>query len=107
MAISARLEAEWLKGTELAAVWGALGPEDCRLVGGCVRDGLLGVTVSDIDLATRHRPDVVMKKAQAAGLKTVPTGLSHGTVTVIANSKPFEITTLREDVETDGRHAVV
>ncbi len=107
MAISARLEADWLKAPELAAVWGALGPEDCRLVGGCVRDGLLGVTVSDIDLATRHRPDVVMKKAQAAGLKTVPTGLSHGTVTVIANSKPFEITTLREDVETDGRHAVV
>lgn len=78
-----------------------------RLVGGCVRDALLGRPCADIDLATQFPPDAVIARAQAAGLKAVPTGLAHGTVTVVADHSPFEVTTLREDVSTDGRHATV
>jgi poly(A) polymerase len=80
---------------------------DFRFVGGAVRDGLLGRPVSDIDLATPSKPEAVMQAVEAGGLKAVATGLKHGTVTAIADRKPFEITTLRRDVETDGRHAVV
>ena len=78
-----------------------------RIVGGAVRDALVGRTVTDADLATTFLPTEVIARAEAAGLKTVPTGIEHGTVTVIADGKPFEVTTLRRDVETDGRHAVV
>lgn len=81
--------------------------EETRLVGGCVRDALLGTSASDIDLATSLRPEAVMERARAAGLKAVPTGIEHGTVTLVAAKVPLEVTTLREDVETDGRHAVV
>ncbi|WP_147023688.1 CCA tRNA nucleotidyltransferase [Methylobacterium oxalidis] len=81
--------------------------EETRLVGGCVRDALLGRDVSDIDLATTLLPADTMARAERAGLKAVPTGIDHGTVTVIADGDPFEVTTLREDIETDGRHAVV
>lgn len=81
--------------------------EETRLVGGCVRDALLGEDASDIDLATTHRPAKTMELARAAGLKAVPTGFEHGTVTVVVDKQPFEVTTLREDIETDGRHAVV
>jgi poly(A) polymerase len=81
--------------------------EETRLVGGAVRNALLGIPVGDKDCATTALPETVMSKAMEAGLKVVPTGLSHGTVTIISNSTPFEITTLREDVETHGRHAVV
>jgi len=80
---------------------------DFRFVGGAVRDGLLGRPVSDIDLATPSKPEAVMQAVQTGGLKAVATGLKHGTVTAIADGRPFEITTLRRDVETDGRHAVV
>ena len=81
---------------------------ETRLVGGCVRDALLGVSAADIDLATTLRPDAVMTRARAApGLKAVPTGIAHGTVTLITEAGPIEVTTLREDIETDGRHAVV
>lgn len=81
--------------------------EETRLVGGCVRDALLGSVVSDIDLTTTLLPEAVMARARAAGLKAVPTGIEHGTVTLVAAGQPHEVTTLREDVETDGRHAVV
>lgn len=78
-----------------------------RFVGGCVRDALLGEAPADIDIATPDPPKAVMALARAAGLKALPTGIHHGTVTVIAGHQPVEVTTLRRDVETDGRHAVV
>jgi poly(A) polymerase len=78
-----------------------------RFVGGCVRDGLLGRKIRDIDIATPLDPAAVMKAAEAAGLKHVPTGIDHGTVTVIADHIGIEVTTLRRDVETFGRHATV
>jgi len=78
-----------------------------RIVGGAVRDALLGRDVADIDLATPDPPDRTMEALRAAGLKAVPTGLAHGTVTAVADHRGFEITTLRRDLETDGRHAVV
>ena len=81
--------------------------EELRAVGGAVRNTLLGLPVREIDLATTATPDVVMQRATAAGMRVVPTGIEHGTVTVVVNDKPFEVTTLRRDVETDGRHAVV
>ena len=81
--------------------------EEARVVGGAVRNTLLGLPVSDIDVATTALPEVVMQRATAAGLHVVPTGIDHGTITVVVNEKPFEVTTLRQDVETDGRHAVV
>ena len=101
--------AAWLKEKNLQAVLGALAGEDgaTRIVGGAVRNALFGEPVNDIDLATIFVPDEVIKRAKAAGLKTAPTGIDHGTVTVIADGTPFEVTTLRADVETDGRRAVV
>jgi poly(A) polymerase len=78
-----------------------------RFVGGAVRDGLLGRPVADIDVATSAKPDAVVRAIESAGLKAIPTGIAHGTVTAIVGRHPFEITTLRHDVETDGRHAVV
>ena len=81
--------------------------EAARLVGGAVRNALLGEPVADIDIATTALPEEVMRRARAAGLKPVPTGLAHGTVTVVAAGVPVEVTTLRRDLETDGRHAVV
>jgi poly(A) polymerase len=80
---------------------------DFRFVGGAVRDTLLGRAVTDIDVATPAPPESVVSAIDAAGLKAVPTGIEHGTVTAIVAGRPFEITTLRRDVETDGRHAVV
>ncbi len=80
---------------------------ETRLVGGAVRNTLMGLPATDLDLATSLKPEAVMARARAAGLKVAPTGLAHGTVTVIAGGRPFEVTTLRRDVETDGRHAVV
>lgn len=81
--------------------------EETRLVGGCVRDALLGIDAADIDLATTLLPDAVIAHARKACLKAVPTGIAHGTVTLVVAGAPVEVTTLREDVETDGRHAVV
>ncbi len=83
------------------------GGEEARLVGGAVRNALLGRAVREYDIATTATPDVVVARAKAAGLRSVPTGIAHGTVTVIVEAEPFEVTTLREDVETDGRHAVI
>ncbi|WP_170468264.1 CCA tRNA nucleotidyltransferase [Ruegeria arenilitoris] len=76
-------------------------------VGGCVRNALLGAPVSDIDIATDARPDKVVELAEKAGLKAIPTGIEHGTITVVSEGIPHEITTFRRDVETDGRRAVV
>ena len=80
---------------------------EALLVGGCVRNALLNEPINDIDIATDARPEQVIKIARDSGLKPIPTGISHGTVTVIANGTPFEITTFRQDVETDGRRANV
>jgi poly(A) polymerase len=81
--------------------------EEARVVGGAVRNILLGHPVHEIDLATTAPPDVVSARAEAAGFKAVPTGVEHGTVTVVVDGTPFEVTTLREDVETHGRRATV
>ncbi len=80
---------------------------ETRVVGGAVRNVLIGLPVADIDMTTTLRPEEVSARAASAGFKVVPTGLAHGTVTVIVEREPFEVTTLREDEATDGRHAVV
>jgi poly(A) polymerase len=95
----------FLTDAALIRVWDAL--PQARVVGGAVRDTLAGRAVADIDLATPQSPDDVMLALRQAGLKVVPTGLAHGTVTAVSDRRGFEITTLRRDVETDGRHAVV
>lgn len=99
----------WLSWPETQTVLSALQAEGTavRFVGGCVRDALLGVLPQDIDLATPDAPDVVIRLLEQADLRWIPTGLKHGTVTARVGDRSFEITTLREDVETDGRHAVV
>ena len=101
----------WLESQATQAVMRALeaaGGAGCaRFVGGCVRNSLLGQPVDDIDIATRLRPDQTIAALKAAGLKAVPTGVEHGTVTGVSERRPYEITTLRRDVETDGRRAVV
>lgn len=104
-----RLEADWLSAPGTRAVCRALSGAGHRVlfVGGCVRNTLLGRPVADIDLATDARPEAVIAAVEAAGLKAVPTGIAHGTVTVVAEGAGFEVTTFRRDVETDGRHAVV
>jgi poly(A) polymerase len=102
-------DAEWLKRPETRRVFAALSGNgvETRAVGGAVRNTLLGQAVKEIDLATTARPEQVIALAKKAGLKPVPTGIEHGTVTVIADGVPFEVTTLRSDVETFGRHATV
>ncbi|MDB5392628.1 MAG: tRNA nucleotidyltransferase [Rhodospirillales bacterium] len=99
----------WLDAKPTRTLIAALdnGGVDFRFVGGAVRDGLLGRPVTDIDIATPARPEDVIRAVEAARLKAIPTGMAHGTVTVLVGRRPFEITTLRRDVETDGRHAVV
>ncbi len=81
--------------------------EETRVVGGAVRNALLGLRPGDIDLATTMLPAEVVRRAKAAKLRSIPTGIAHGTVTVLCAGRPFEVTTLREDIETDGRRAVV
>lgn len=98
----------WMTADSTRAVMAALLAQgEARFVGGCVRDALLGRPVGDIDIATPLEPAVVMEALSAAGLKAIPTGIEHGTVTAVAMGRPYEITTLRRDVETDGRRAVV
>lgn len=91
----------------LAPLLAALGDGEARYVGGIVRDTLLGIYAADIDVATVHAPAEVVARLQDARIRTVPTGIAHGTVTAILASGPVEVTTLRRDVSTDGRHAVV
>ena len=114
--------APWMQAPATLAVVAALqaqgGAEAARYVGGCVRDTLLalpaalaqadeGAAALDIDIATPLAPDRVVAALERAGLRAVPTGIAHGTVTAVSRGRPYEITTLRRDVETDGRHAVV
>lgn len=102
-------KADWLKRPQTQAVLAAIeaGGYEARAVGGVVRNALLREPVGDVDIATPAPPDEVVRLVESAGLKAIPTGLQHGTVTVIADHTPFEVTTLREDVETFGRHARV
>ncbi len=81
--------------------------EQARAVGGAIRNALMKLPVGEVDIATTAVPDEVVRRAKAAGIKSVPTGIDHGTVTLVVDSKPFEVTTLREDTETFGRHARV
>ena len=100
-------DARFRHGEGLDRLIAALGAQDARYVGGIVRDTLLGIEAADVDIATRHQPDEVLDRLRAAGIKTVPTGIAHGTITAVLPSGPVEVTTLRHDVSTDGRHAVV
>ena len=97
----------WTKRDDLAALVAALGADNARYVGGAVRDTLLGKDIHDIDLATPLVPHEVIDRCREAGIRTVPTGIDHGTVTAILPGGPVEITTLRRDVSTDGRRATV
>jgi poly(A) polymerase len=102
-------DASWLKTGATARVLRLLNGdgEEARVIGGAVRNTLLHIPVGDVDIATTAVPDEVIHRAKAAGIKTVPTGIDHGTVTLVIDSRPFEVTTLREDTETFGRHAKV
>ncbi|MDQ0313884.1 CCA tRNA nucleotidyltransferase [Amorphus orientalis] len=102
-------DAEWLGHPATQALLAILDVdgEEARVVGGAVRNALLGEPVHEVDIATTAPPQTVTARAEAAGFKVVPTGIDHGTVTVVVDGTPFEVTTLREDVETFGRHATV
>lgn len=102
-----RIDATWVK--EAAPVCAMLteAGHQAWFVGGCVRNALLNEPVADIDICTTAHPETVIALAQAAGFKSVPTGIDHGTVTVVGGAEPYEVTTLRRDVATDGRRAVV
>ncbi|PBB20214.1 CCA tRNA nucleotidyltransferase [Mesorhizobium sp. WSM4313] len=102
-------KADWLADKHLQKLLAALkqGGEEARVAGGAVRNALIGQPVADIDIAATTVPEETVRRAEAAGFKTVPTGIEHGTITVIAGGKPYEVTTLRADVETDGRRAKV
>lgn len=99
--------APWTQRADLAALVAALGAGNARWVGGAVRDTLLGLPVKDVDAATPLVPDEVIARLAAAGIRTVPTGIEHGTVTALLAGGPVEVTTLRHDVSTDGRRATV
>ncbi|MEY8839699.1 CCA tRNA nucleotidyltransferase [Cribrihabitans sp. XS_ASV171] len=104
-----RLTDPWVYHPATQAVCRVLTDDGAQalFVGGCVRNALLGVDVSDIDITTDARPDRVVRLAEAAGIKAVPTGIDHGTVTLVRDGIPHEVTTFRRDVETDGRRAVI
>lgn len=110
MSAPARIPVQpWMAASDATRILEALGAGDVdvRFVGGCVRDAVLGRTVKDVDIATPERPDDVIARLEGAGVKVIPTGIEHGTVTAVVEHRPFEITTLRRDVETFGRHARV
>jgi len=100
---------DWLVTPRTRAIMQALTRDggDARFVGGAVRNALLGEAVADIDIATPLLPPVVMQRLQKAGFGAIPTGLEHGTITAVVRGQPFEVTTLRRDVSTDGRRATV
>ena len=102
-------DAPWLRSGPTARVLGVLNGdgEEARVVGGAVRNALLKLPIGEIDIATTALPSEVIRRAKAAGIKSVPTGIDHGTVTLVVDAQPFEITTLREDTETFGRKAKV
>ena len=103
------LSAPWLSSGPTSRVLELLnsGGEEARVVGGAVRNALLDVPIVDVDVATTALPEEVVRRAKEAGIKSVPTGIEHGTVTLVVDGRPFEITTLREDTETFGRKAKV
>ena len=100
---------EWMREASTLRLMGVLAKDggDARFVGGVVRNTLLGLAVKDIDIATPLPPDEVMRRLKRANIRAVPTGIDHGTITAIVDGRPFEVTTLRRDVSTDGRHATV
>jgi poly(A) polymerase len=100
---------DWFAAPVVQAIFAALNREgdSVRIIGGAVRNALLGVPVGEVDFATTAIPEEVATRAEAAGLKVVPTGVDHGTLTLVGGGVGYQVTTLREDVETDGRHAVV
>ena len=100
-------KADWTQREDLAELVAALGSSNVRYVGGAVRDTLLEIAVKDVDLATPLVPEDVIARLDAAGIRNVPTGIEHGTITAILSEGPVEITTLRRDVSTDGRRATV
>ena len=102
-------DSTWLRESALARALSILnsGGEEARVVGGAARNALMGLPLSDIDIATTALPDEVVRRATAGGLRAVPTGIDHGTVTLVVDGTPFEVTTLRQDVETFGRKARV
>ena len=104
-----RIEAPWLTAPERACVFAALAAQGhiARAVGGAIRNALLGVPVADVDIATTATPQETIAAARAAGLKALPTGIAHGTVTIVVDGVTTEVTTLRHDVESHGRHATV
>ena len=104
-----RIAADWITARHTQSVCQMLVVAGYKalFVGGCVRNAIIGTPVTDIDIATDARPEIVMELAKDAGLRPVPTGIEHGTVTVISNGLPHEVTTFRRDIETDGRRAVV
>jgi tRNA nucleotidyltransferase/poly(A) polymerase len=103
------VDADWLTHPSVRAVFAALDVEgdESRVVGGAIRNALMQRPVGDIDFATTAVPDVVAARAGQAGIKVVPTGVEHGTLTLVAQGRAFEVTTLRQDIATDGRHAIV
>jgi len=103
------IDAPWLKSGGAARVLALLNSdgEEARVAGGAVRNALLKIPTGDIDIATTALPEEVVRRAKAAGIKSVPTGIEHGTVTLVVDAQPFEVTTLREDTETFGRKAKV
>ena len=109
MSVSIAGRADWLADKHLQRLLAALaeGGEEARVAGGAVRNTLMGQPVADVDIATTCLPEEIIRRAETEGFKPVPTGIEHGTVTVVAGGKPYEITTLRADVETDGRRAKV
>ena len=102
-------QAPWLISGGTARVLQLLNAdgEEARVVGGAVRNALLDLAPGDIDIATTALPEEVMRRAKSAGIKSVPTGIDHGTITLVIDSQPYEVTTLREDTETFGRKARV
>jgi len=104
-----RIEADWLQDQALQRLFDILTAhgDEARIAGGAVRNALLDKPVSDMDLCTNVLPQDVVSRLEKAGEKAVPTGIDHGTITAVIDGKAFEVTTLRKDVETDGRHAVV
>lgn len=104
-----RIEDDWLKSDSLQALFDILCADggEARVAGGAVRNALMGQSVNDVDVCTTVLPNEVVQRLETAGHKAVPTGIDHGTVTAVINGDAYEVTTLREDVETNGRHAVV
>lgn len=102
-------DAGWFTARPVGKLFAVLEQEDdeARIIGGAVRDALMGRPLGDLDFATTATPDVVVRRAEAAGIKAVPTGVEHGTVTLVVEGEGHQVTTLREDIETDGRRAVV